>query len=117
MALHFLLKIKKPPTDNKQTTNRSNIANKLHTSASRNQANQFVLGRDDKDGALHQKFKHSQLLQLEQQAEQARSLYHQDQQALQQWKVLANQREDRINQMATGEPDYAQDDWSKEVNR
>ena len=111
MAIYFLLKTKKP------TTNCSNIANKLHPSASRNQANQFVLGRDDKDGALHQKFKHSQLLQLEQQAEQARSLYHQDQQALQQWKVLANQREDRLNQMATGEPDYAQDNWSKEVDR
>jgi hypothetical protein len=117
MALHFLLKTKKPPTDNKQTTNRLNIANKLHPSAARNKANQFVLGRDDKDGALHQKFKHSQLLQLEQKAEQARSLYHQDQQALQQWKVLADQRENRLNKLATEELDFAQDTWSKEVDR
>jgi hypothetical protein len=76
-----------------------------------------VLGRDDKDGALHQKFKHSQLLQLEQKAEQARSLYRQDQQALQQWKVLADQRENRLNKLATEELDFAQDTWSKEVDR
>jgi hypothetical protein len=57
------------------------------------------------------------ILHPEKQAEQARSLYHQDQQALQQWRVLTNQCEERLNQMATGEPDYAQDDRCKEVNR
>jgi hypothetical protein len=111
MATHYLLK--SPGA----TPNCLNIANKLHPSASTNQTNQFVLGCDGSNGALYQKFKHSQLLHLKQQTKQARSLYHQDQQALQQWRVLTNQCEERLNQMATGELDYAQDDWSKEVNR
>ena len=115
IALPLLLKIKKPPTG--KTTNRSKIANKFHPSSARNQTNQFVLGRDDKGGALYQKFKHSQLLQLEHEAEQARAFYHQDKHALDQWKVLTDQRENRLSRMATGELFLDQDAWSKEVDR
>ena len=111
MAAHYLL------TGSGTNSSRLKLANRLHPSACTKQTNQFVLGRDDSNGALHQKFKHSQLLHLEQQAEQARILYHQDQKALQQWEVLTKQGEERLNQMQTGEPNYELDGWSKEVDR
>ena len=111
MAAHYLL------TGSGTNSSRLKLANRLHPSACTKQTNQFVLGRDDSNGALHQKFKHSQLLHLEQQAEQARILYHQDQKAIQQWEVLTKQGEERLNQMQTGEPNYELDGWSKEVDR
>jgi hypothetical protein len=108
MAAHYLL------TGSGTNSSRLKLANILHPCACTKQANQFVLGRDDSNGALHQKFKHSQLLHPEKQAEQARSLCHQDQKALQQWEVLTNQREERLK---TGEPNYELDGWSKGVDR
>ena len=115
MAIHSLLKVKKPSPA--KSTNLSRIANKLHPSSAHGQTNQFVLGRNDKGGALYQKFKHSQIQILEQAAEQVRASKPQDKQALDHWKTITNHRKIRLSKLATGGPPLNQDGWSEEVER
>ena len=64
MASHNLLL----GTKQKVKPARLKLANKLHPSACTEDTNQFVLGWDDTNGALYQKFKHSQFIHLEQEA-------------------------------------------------
>ena len=93
----------------------SNMANKYHPSASTKGTNQFVLNRDEEKGALYQKFKHSQIHHLEQEAERIIKQQQQNQPLIEKWKALANERNNRLNVMAAGKTDYAHNGWANKV--
>jgi hypothetical protein len=113
MASHYLLL-----GSNKNVKNtRLKLANTLLPSACTEQTNQFILGRDDPYGALYQKFKHAQLLHIEQEDEIISKSYDPDQEQSQRWSLLTMARTERLAHLRSGESSPSPEEWSEEVER
>ena len=96
---------------------RVKLANTLLPSACTEHTNQFILGRDDPYGALYQKFKHAQLLDLEQEAETISKYFDKSEEQNQQWSLLTVARTKRLTHLRSGEASPSPEEWSEIVER
>ena len=111
VALHALLR--KPA----KLTKLSDIADRLLPSSTPSLTNQFLLDRDRDGGALYQKLRHAQILNLERTADHMKKSRDHNEEANNHLKILSENREARISKLNTNPAPFSQTDWAEEIDK